>query len=49
MGLYNLSYKNDEADELINTEVGRSYTLFKKLRLGGVGSRRMIVEDLVKI
>ncbi|CAI8281753.1 MAG: Uncharacterised protein [Owenweeksia sp. TMED14] len=45
MGLYNLSYKNDEADELINTEVGRSYTLFKKLRLGGVGSRRMIVED----
>jgi hypothetical protein len=35
MAIYNISYKNKEADKLINEELGEAYSLFNKLKLGG--------------
>jgi len=46
MAIYNISYKNKETDKLINDELGEAYSLFNKLKLGGIGSRRMIIEHL---
>ena len=46
MGLYNISYKDKERDELIDAEMGIPYSLIAKIKLGGIGSRRMIIEDL---
>ena len=44
MGLYNLSYSDKETDKLINDEMGKPYSLIKKIKLKGMGSRRMIIE-----
>lgn len=44
MGLYNISYSDKETDKLINDEMGKSYSLIKKIKLKGIGSRRMIIE-----
>ena len=44
MGLYNLSYSDKETDKLINDEMGKPYSLIKKIKLKGIGSRRMIIE-----
>ena len=46
MGLYNISYKDKERDELIDAEMGIPYSLVAKIKLGGIGSRRMIIEDM---
>ena len=46
MAIYNISYKSKETDKLINEELGKAYSLFNKLKLGGIGSRRMIIEHL---
>ena len=46
MGLYNISYKDKERDELIDAEMGIQYSLIAKIKLGGIGSRRMIIEDM---
>ena len=45
MGLYNITYKNKETEKEINAEMGKSFGLIEKLRLGGIGSRRMIIEN----
>ena len=44
MAIYNISYKDKETDKLINEEMGDAYSLIKKLQLGGIGSRRMVIE-----
>ena len=44
MAIYNISYKDKETDKLINEEMGIAYSLIKKLQLGGIGSRRLIIE-----
>ena len=44
MAIYNISYKDKETDKIINEEMGNAYSLIKKLQLGGVGSRRLIIE-----
>lgn len=44
MGLYNITYKNKENEKLINQEMGNAYSIINKLKLGGIGSRRMIIE-----
>jgi hypothetical protein len=44
MGLYNITYKNKENEKLINHEMGNAYSIINKLKLGGIGSRRMIIE-----
>ena len=38
------SYTNKANNELINDLVGRPYSIFEKLKLRGVGSKRMIIE-----
>ena len=45
MAIYNISYKDKETDKLINEEMGDAYSLIKKLQLGGIGSRRMVIEQ----
>ena len=45
MAIYNISYKDKETDKLINEEMGNAYSLIKKIQLGGIGSRRMIIEN----
>ena len=44
MAIYNISYKDKETDKLINEEMGNAFSLIKKLQLGGIGSRRLIIE-----
>ena len=44
MGLFNITYKNKENEKLINQEMGNAYSIINKLKLGGIGSRRMIIE-----
>ena len=45
MGLYNITYKNKETEKEINAEMGNPFGLIEKLKLGGIGSRRMIIEN----
>jgi hypothetical protein len=45
MGLHNITYKNKETEKEINAEIGKPFGLIEKLRLGGIGSRRMIIEN----
>ena len=45
MGLYNITYKNKETEREINAEMGKPFGLIEKLKLGGIGSRRMIIEN----
>ena len=33
MGLYNISYSDKETDKLINDEMGKPYSLIKKIKL----------------
>ena len=44
MAIYNISYKDKETDKLINEEMSNAYSIIKKLQLGGIGSRRLIIE-----
>ena len=48
MAIYNISYKNKETDKIINEEMGNAFSLIKKLQLGGIGSRRLIIEHFSK-
>ena len=45
MGLYNITYKNKETEKELNVEMGKPFGLIEKLKLGGIGSRRMIIEN----
>ena len=44
MAIYNISYKDKDTDKLIDEEMGNAFSLIKKLQLGGIGSRRLIIE-----
>ena len=44
MPIYNISYRDKEQDKLINLELGRPYSILDKIKIGGVGSRRMVLE-----
>ena len=39
------SYKNEEHYQLINDIVGKPLSFFEAIRIGGIGSKRMIVEE----
>ncbi len=45
MALHNITYRDKEVDKLINAEMGKPYPLLKKLKIGGIGSGRFIVEN----
>ena len=43
--LVNVSYNNKSITEKINAEVGKPFTLRKRISLGGIGSPKMVIED----
>ncbi|MBM77546.1 MAG: hypothetical protein CL846_03615 [Crocinitomicaceae bacterium] len=45
MSLHNITFKNKEITKLINEEMGKPYGLISKIKLGGIGSRRMIIQE----
>ena len=45
MSLYNITFKNKEITKLINEEMGKAYGMVLKIKLGGIGSRRMIIQE----
>lgn len=44
--LFNTSYKNEEYLKESNRILGEPYSFLEKLKLGGVGSRRLVIEEL---
>ncbi len=43
--LYNTSYRNKEYIKESNDAVGKSYSIIDKIKIGGVGSGRMVIEE----
>ena len=44
--IYNTSYKNDKIKAEIDAKMGKPFSLWKRLKLGGIGSSRMIIEEV---
>ena len=44
--IYNTTYFNKEAKDIINDLLGYSYSFLKSIRLGGTGSKRMIIDEV---
>ena len=44
--IYNSTYNDIEKEIETNNLVGKKFNLIKSIRLGGIGSKRLIVEDL---
>jgi hypothetical protein len=44
--IYNTTHKNKEAEAIFNDLLGKSYTIFQSIKIGGVGSKRMIIEEV---
>ena len=44
--IYNSTYNEIEKEIETNNLVGKKFNLIKSIRLGGIGSNRLIVEDL---
>ena len=44
--IYNSTYTNIEKDIETDSLVGKKYNLIKSIRLGGIGSKRLIIEEL---
>lgn len=46
MAIYNITYRNKENEKLIDQEMGIAYGLIEKIKLNGIGSRRLTIENL---
>ena len=44
--IYNTTNKNKEAEAIFNDLLGKPYSFFEAIRLGGIGSKRMIIEEV---
>ena len=44
--LFNTTHTNNEAKEFINDCLGHPFTFFQSLKMGGTGSKRMIIEEV---
>ncbi len=44
--ILNTTYTNKDNDEIINDLVGYPYSFFKKLKMKGIGSGRMIIDEV---
>lgn len=40
------THTNKENKEIINDLIGKPYSLFESIKMGGIGSKRMIVEEV---
>ena len=44
--IYNTTHRNQEAKEIFNDLLGKSYSFLQAIKMGGVGSKRMIIEEV---
>ncbi|MDC8006177.1 hypothetical protein POV27_19145 [Aureisphaera galaxeae] len=44
--IFNTTHRNDEDKKLIDELVGKAYTFWQAIRLGGTGSKRMIIDEV---
>ncbi len=44
--LFNTTHTNKESNELINDCLGIPFSFFQSLKMGGIGSKRMIVDEV---
>ena len=44
--LFNTTHTNNEAKEFINDCLGLPFSFFQSLKMGGIGSKRMIIEEV---
>jgi len=44
--ILNTTHHNSEHKQIINDLIGNSFSLVQKLKLGGIGSKRMIIDDV---
>ena len=44
--VFNTTYKNEDDIIIINDLVGKPFSLLKSIKLGGIGSKRMIIEEV---
>jgi hypothetical protein len=44
--IFNTTFKNRDADSTINDLIGERYSFLKAIKLKGIGSKRMIVDDV---
>ena len=44
--IFNTTHKNKDAETTINDLLGKPYSFFQSVKLGGTGSKRMIIEEV---
>ena len=44
--IYNTTQKNKEAEAIFNDLLGKSYSFFEAIKIGGVGSKRMMIDKV---
>ncbi|MFK8059621.1 MAG: hypothetical protein AB8B78_05960 [Polaribacter sp.] len=44
--IYNTTHTNKEAIAIFNDLLGKSYSFLKAIKLGGIGSKRMMIEEV---
>ncbi|GAB5400550.1 MAG: hypothetical protein Aureis2KO_21350 [Aureisphaera sp.] len=44
--IFNTTHRNDEDKEIIDQLMGKAYTLWQSIKIGGTGSKRMIIEEV---
>lgn len=44
--LFNTTHTNNEAKELINDFLGHPFSFFQSIKMGGIGSKRMIIDEV---
>jgi len=44
--LFNTTHTNKQDKELINDLLGKPFSLFQSIKMGGIGSKRMIIEEV---
>lgn len=43
--VFNISYRDDDITNAINELVGKPYSLWQRLKKGGIGSMRMVIDS----
>ena len=43
--IFETTYRNDNAEVLISEELGKSFTFWQRWKMGGIGSKRMVIEN----
>ena len=44
--IYNTTHNNKEAEAIFNDLLGKPYSFLKAIKMGGVGSKRMIIDEV---